>query len=115
MRWDLKEAGGKALVRQTEIRYEANVRDEKAKIFKVRNLSGTHGRISGGHKCGGRCALPGEISGFAIKLAPLQGGDDEVGEVSRDHSRSLATEGSNMKTRSETENADERWRARTEG
>jgi len=31
---------------------------------------------------------PGKISGFAIKLAPLRGGDDEAGEVSRDHSRS---------------------------
>ena len=87
-RWDLKEAGGKTLDRRTGSGYEANVRDEKAKIFKVRNLSGTHGRRSDGHKCGRKCALPGEISGVAIKLAPPQGGDDDAGEVSRDHSRS---------------------------
>jgi hypothetical protein len=65
-RWNLKEAGGKALVRRTGSRYEANARDEKARIFKVQNLSGTRGRISDGHKCGRECALPGEISGFAL-------------------------------------------------
>ncbi len=27
--------------------------DKKAKIFKVQNLYGTHGRRSDGHKCGG--------------------------------------------------------------
>ena len=83
-RWDLKEAGGKTLDRRTGSGYEANVRDEKAKIFKVRNLSGTHGRRSDGHKCGRKCALPGEISGVAIKLAPPQGGDDDAGAGVKD-------------------------------
>ena len=73
-RWNLKEAGGKALVRRTETRYEANVRDEKAKIFKVQNLSGTHGRRSGGHKCGRECALPGEISGFVPRCGTSAAG-----------------------------------------
>ena len=35
--------------------------DEKAIIFKVRYLYGKHGRICGGHKREGGCALPGEI------------------------------------------------------
>ena len=35
--------------------------DEKAIIFKVRYLYGRHGRICGGHKREGRCALPGEV------------------------------------------------------
>jgi len=39
--------------------------DEKANIFKVRKLHGRHGRICGGHKREGRCALPGEICMFA--------------------------------------------------
>ena len=35
--------------------------DEKAIIFKVRYLSGRHGRKCGGHKREGGCALPGEV------------------------------------------------------
>jgi len=86
VRRDLKEVGGKALDRRTGSGYEADVGDKKAKIFKVQNLYGTHGRISDGHKCGGGCALPGEISGVAIKLALPKGGDDDGREVSRGHS-----------------------------
>ena len=41
--------------------------DEKANIFKVPGLPGSHGRGCGGHKGGGQCALPGDVSGFAIK------------------------------------------------
>lgn len=88
MRRDLKEVGGKALDRRTGSGYEANVWDKEAVIFKVQSLYGTHERRSDGYKCGGGCALPGEISGVAIKLAPPKGGDDDAGEVSRDHSRS---------------------------
>ena len=40
--------------------------DEKAIIFKVRYLSGKHGRICGGHKREGGCALPGEICRSAL-------------------------------------------------
>lgn len=65
------------------------MRDEKAKRFKVQNLHGTHGRISDRHKWGRGCALPGEISGGAIKLARSQGWDDGAREVSPGHSRSL--------------------------
>ena len=67
---------------------EADVLGEKANTFKAQNLFGKHGRRCGGHKREGKCALPGEISGVAIKLAPPQGGDDDAGEVSRNHSRS---------------------------
>ena len=34
--------------------------DEEAYIFKVRYLYGRHGRICGGHKREGGCALPGD-------------------------------------------------------
>ena len=61
MRWDLKEAAGKALARRTEIAYEAAVLGEKANIFKALYLHGKHGRICGGHKREGGCALPGEV------------------------------------------------------
>jgi len=88
VRRDLKEVGGKALDRRTGSGYEANVWDKEAVIFEVQSLYGTHERRSDGYKCGGGCALPGEISGAAIKLAPPKGGDDDAGEVSRDHSRS---------------------------
>jgi hypothetical protein len=40
--------------------------DEEAIIFKVRYLYGEHGRICGGHKREGGCALPGEISCHAL-------------------------------------------------
>ena len=36
--------------------------DEKAYIFEVQYLYGRHGRICGGHKREGGCALPGEVS-----------------------------------------------------
>lgn len=58
---NLKEAAGKALARRTEIRYEAVALDEKANIFEVQYLYGKRGRISGGHKREGECALPGEV------------------------------------------------------
>jgi hypothetical protein len=35
--------------------------DEEANNSKVRYLYGEHGRICGGHKREGECALPGEI------------------------------------------------------
>ena len=60
-RWNLKEAAGKTLARRTGITYEASELDEKANIFKVLYLSGKLGRICGGHKWEGECALPGEI------------------------------------------------------
>ena len=34
---------------------------EKANIFKAQYLYGRHGRICGGHKREGGCALPGEV------------------------------------------------------
>lgn len=43
--------------------------------------------MSGGHKRGSQCALPGEISGGAVKLALPRGDDEAAGKVSRDHSR----------------------------
>jgi hypothetical protein len=66
VRWDLKEAAGKTLARRTEIAYEAVLLDEKANIFKVRYLYGKQGRICGGHKREGGCALPGEICPSAM-------------------------------------------------
>ncbi|VBB44389.1 conserved hypothetical protein [uncultured Desulfatiglans sp.] len=66
VRRDLKEAAGKALARRTGTAYEAVMLDEEANIFKVRYLYGKHGRICGGHKREGRCALPGEIRRSAM-------------------------------------------------
>lgn len=40
--------------------------DEEANTSKVRSLYGRPGRICGGYKCEGRCALPGETSSPAI-------------------------------------------------
>jgi hypothetical protein len=85
-RWNLKEAVSKTLARRTETTYEAAAVDEKAQRFKVQNLHGDCGSICGGHKRGSQCALPGEISAGAIKLAWPRGCDDAVGEVSRSHS-----------------------------
>ena len=61
VRWDLKEAAGKALARRTETAYEAGMLDEKAYIFKLRYLYGRHGRRCGGHKREGGGAVPGEV------------------------------------------------------
>lgn len=73
MRYWLKEAVGKAFARRTEITYEALVLDEKATNFKVRYLSGKHGRRCGGHKLEGGCVLPGEISCHATMLPSSRG------------------------------------------
>lgn len=35
--------------------------DEEASISNVQYLHGKHGRICGGHKREGECAIPGEI------------------------------------------------------
>ena len=80
-RWNLKEAAGKALVRRTEIAYEACKLDEEANIFKVRYLYGKLGRICGGHKREGGCALPGEICNFVPTesgLRSLRGGGKKL-------------------------------------
>ena len=69
--------------------------DEVAKIAKVRFLHGSRGRRSGGHKQEGQCALPGEISDGAVKLAQPKGCDDTVREVSRSHSSRGIDEGPN--------------------
>lgn len=71
-RRNLKEAAGKALARRTGIAYEAFVPDEKANVFKVPYLHGRHGRICGGHKREGRCALPGEVCPSASVLPALR-------------------------------------------
>jgi len=66
VRWDLKEAAGKALARRTETAKEAAMLDKKANIFEVRYLYGEHGRRCGGHKREGGCALPGEVCQSAM-------------------------------------------------
>ena len=44
MRWNLKEAEGKALARRTEIAYEAGAVGKKANIFEARYLHGGGGQ-----------------------------------------------------------------------
>lgn len=73
-RWNLEEAAGKTLARRTGIRYKAATPDKEANIFKVQNLSGRRGRILGGHKREGECALPGETCHAAEGLGPSRGG-----------------------------------------
>jgi hypothetical protein len=61
----------------------------------------TRGRRCGGHKRDGHCALPGEVSDGAIKLAQPKECDDADGEVSRGHSNRAIDEGPNrLKTAS---------------
>jgi hypothetical protein len=69
--------------------------DEVAQIAKLQFLHENRGRISGGHKREGQCALPGEVSGRAIKLAHSKGCDDANREVSRSHSSRAIDEGPN--------------------
>jgi hypothetical protein len=73
VRWNLKEAAGKALARRTEIAYEARNLDEKADIFKVRYLYGKVVCRGGGHKRESESALPGEICNFAARLLSSRG------------------------------------------
>lgn len=68
---------------------------------KSGTCTATRGRRCGGHKRDGHCALPGEVSDGAIKLAHSQGWDDADGEVSRGHSSRAIDEGPNrLKTAS---------------
>lgn len=73
VRWNLKEAAGKTLARLTGSGFEASMRDEKAYIFKVQYLYGTHGRTFDGHKREGKSALPGEVCRLASVLIASQG------------------------------------------
>jgi hypothetical protein len=66
VRWNLKEAAGKALARRTGIAYEACKLDEEAIIFEVRYLYGKLVRRCGGHKREGESALPGEVCNSAM-------------------------------------------------
>ncbi len=70
---------------------------------KSGTCTATRGRRCGGHKRDGHCALPGEVSDGAIKLARSKGCDDAAGEVSRGHSSREIDEGLN---RLETASAD---------
>jgi len=81
-RRNLKEAAGKPLARRTGSGYEASMRDEKAKFFKVQYLYGTHGRRSDGHKRERKSALPGEVCRPASELA-VEGFRKKVRELVR--------------------------------
>ena len=97
-RWNLKEAASKALVRRTEIAYEASKLDEKANIFKVRYLYGKLVRRCGGHKREGESALPGEVCNFARELPSLRGGGMKLQKSAEGIVGSFdRTEGPNMK------------------
>ena len=47
---------------------------EEAHISKAQYLYGRHGRICGGHKREGGCALPGEVSPVCLVLRPSRDG-----------------------------------------
>ena len=86
VRWNLKEAEGKALVRRTGIAYEATAVGEKASIFKARYLHGSCRRRCGGHKCEGRAHYPGRSARLPQASAAARWRDG-CAEVSRGHSR----------------------------
>jgi len=68
---------------------------------KSSTCTATRRRRCGGHKRDGHCALPGEVSNGAIKLAHSKGCDDASGEVSIGRSSRAIDEGLNrLKTAS---------------
>ena len=76
---------------------------EKANIFKARYLYGNHGSRCGGHKCEGRCALPGEV----CRISQFRKVDNRRREASLSRQKSAEdivsgfdpTEGRNMERR----------------
>ena len=86
MRWNLKEAEGKALARRTEIAYEAVAVGKESIIFKAQNLHGNCGRKCGGYKCEGRAYYPGISVHLPLATAVVRRRDGRA-EVSRSHSR----------------------------
>jgi len=96
VRWDLKEAEGKALARRTGIAYEAAAVGEKARIFEARYLHGNGGRICGGYKCEGRAPYPGR-SGHLPCATAIARSREGWPEVSRGHS-SVADHGMKGRT-----------------
>ena len=85
VRWNLKEAAGKALARRTEIAYEGVVLGKKTNIFKARYLYGRYGRICGGYKCEGYVSYPGRSVNLPCDSG-IERYRDGLAEVSRGHS-----------------------------
>lgn len=88
MRWNLKEAEGKALRRPTGIVYEAVAVGKESLIFKAPYLHGNCGRRCGGYKCEGRVHYPGRSVYLPLATAVVRRRDGWT-EVSRGHSRRL--------------------------
>ena len=88
MRWNLKDAEGKALARRTGIAYEAVAVGKESIIFKAQYLHGNCGRICGGYKCEGRVHYPGRSVYLPLATAVVRRRDGWA-EVSRGHSRRL--------------------------
>ena len=72
VRWNLKEAEGKALTRRTGIAYKAAAVGKKANIFKARYLHGNCGRRCGGYKCEGRAHYPGRSVHLPLATAVVR-------------------------------------------
>ncbi len=89
MRWDLKEAEGKALARRTEIAYKAFNWGEEAINSKAQYLHGTIKRRCGGYKCEGRASYPGRFAVVPLATSTVRCWDGAA-EVSRGHSRFVA-------------------------
>ena len=85
VRWDLKEAAGKALARRTGIAYKAVAVGKKANIFKARYLHGNCGRRCGGYKWEGRVHYPGRSECLPLAITVVRRWDGWA-EVSRGHS-----------------------------
>ena len=86
MRWDLKEAEGKARARRTGIAYEAVAVGKKANIFKAQYLHRNCGRRCGGHTCEGHAHYPGR-SEYLPLATGIERCREGYSEVSRGHSK----------------------------
>ena len=86
VRWDLKEAAGKALARRTGIAYKAVTVGKKANIFEALYLHRNCGRRCGGHKCEGHAHYPGRSVHLPLATGVVRQRDGWT-EVSRSHSR----------------------------
>jgi len=82
VRWNLKEAEGKALTRRTEIAYEAVTVGKKSNIFKALFLYGNCGRRCGEYKCEGRAYCPGISDDLPLATTIVRWWDG-LSEVSR--------------------------------
>ncbi len=72
---------------------------KKANRFKAQTLSGRHGRRWDGYKCEGKCALPGEVCMFAVRLSSSRGDEMNMQKSAEGIVSAEGGEGPNIKLR----------------